>query len=261
MPKSSDSVADAAICLRGVRKRFHYDKRRASSIRQTFIRVILRRPIAPRPTGFRIQSIDLLVRKGEAVALIGGNGAGKSTLLRLIAGIYEFTEGEVRVQGRLAPVLQLGAGFHPELSGLDNVFIYGALLGISRKELADRMKGILEFSEIGDALRMPLKHYSSGMQARLALGVALSSQPDVLMVDEALSVGDESFRKKVLDYLRDFHGRGNTLLFVSHNLRDAGEICPRTIWLEDGRLVMDGETSSVLEEYRRVKTLVASPDR
>ena len=254
MPKSSERPAQAAVTVQSVKKRFHYDIRRAASVREVFIRLALRRPVLPRETSFSLGEVDLCIRAGEAVALVGRNGSGKSTLLRLIAGIYTATEGQILVRGRVAPVMELGAGFHPELSGKDNIAIYGAVLGISRRELASRVPDILSFAEIRVVPEMPLKHYSSGMQARLALAVALCSEPDILLLDEALSVGDLAFRRKVLDRVRSFHAAGGTVLLVTHDFTEASEVCPRTIWFENGCVRMDGATCAVLEQYGGVRS-------
>lgn len=248
-PRSSESLRPSAISLRGVNKRFYYDTHRTNSLREWFIHTVLRRPGADKPRSFTVESIDLEVRRGEAVALVGRNGSGKSTLLRLIAGIYEPSGGEVRVEGRVSSVLELGAGFHPELSGADNVVIYAAVLGIRRRELGRRFEKIVDFSGIRDFLEMPVKHYSSGMQARLALSVALCSEPDVLLLDEALSVGDQGFREKVFSRVREYHRGGGTVIMVTHTLDQVIDLCDRAVWIDRGRKVMEGKVRDVVDRY------------
>lgn len=248
-PKSCDASSAAAISLRAVSKRFYYDSHRTNSIREWFIRKVLRKEHSPRPAGFTLKNVTLSIGKGEAVALIGNNGSGKSTLIRLMAGIYQPSSGEVELAGRMAPVMDLGAGFHPELSGAENIVIYASVLGLSREFLARRFNDIVAFSGIEEFLEMPIKHYSTGMQARLALSVALHTEPDVLALDEALSVGDQDFRGKVKCVVDEYLARGGTLILASHSLDAASEVCGRAIWLEKGRLVMDDEIHAVIEKY------------
>jgi ABC-type polysaccharide/polyol phosphate transport system ATPase subunit len=185
------------------------------------------------------------------VALIGANGSGKSTMLRLVAGIYLPTRGEVHVRGRLAAVMELGAGFHEELTGTENVSLYGTVMGMSPAELAARFDEIVEFADLGSFLETPVKYWSSGMQARLAFAVALSIRPDVVLLDEVLAVGDEGFRERCFTRLREFHARGGTILFVSHDLAEVEDLCERAVWIDQGRIVDEGPAREVVERYRR----------
>ncbi len=194
--------------------------------------------------------MDLLIGQGEAVALLGRNGSGKSTLLRLIAGIYQPSAGTIETNGRITAVIELGAGFHPELTGAENIALYAAVLGLTRKELAARYDEIVEFAAIPDLPDTPLKYYSSGMEARLAFSVAVCLQPDILLLDEVLAVGDQAFRERCLDRLREYHARGGTLVLVSHELEQARALCGRGLWLADGKVVMDGPIDRVLAGYR-----------
>jgi ABC-type polysaccharide/polyol phosphate transport system ATPase subunit len=248
-PRSSEPAAPA-VALRGVSKRFYFYEHRTSSLREWFIRRVLRRPIHVRHAAFTLHDVDLAVRQGEAVALLGRNGSGKSTVLRLIAGIYQPTSGSVETRGRITAVIELGAGFHPELTGAENVALYATVLGLTRKELAQRYDDIVEFAAIPDLPDTPLKYYSSGMEARLAFSVAVCLQPDILLLDEVLAVGDQAFRERCLDRLRQYHARGGTLILVSHELEQLRELCPRGIWLDQGRVVMDGPIDAVLASYR-----------
>ena len=171
-------------------------------------------------------------------------------MLRLIAGIYRPTAGTVETSGRITAVIELGAGFHPELTGAENIALYAAVLGLTRKELAERYDEIVEFAAIPDLPDTPLKYYSSGMEARLAFSVAVCLQPDILLLDEVLAVGDQAFRERCLERLRQYHARGGTLILVSHELEQLRALCTRGVWLEEGRIVMDGAIDAVLARYR-----------
>lgn len=231
-------------------KRFHHYEHRTSSLREFFIRTVLRRPIHVRRAHFTLQGLDLEVERGESVALVGHNGSGKSSVLRLIAGIYEPSEGTVWVEGRLAAVIELGVGFHPELTGAENIALYASVMGLTRAEIRRRFADIVEFAEVGDFIDEPVKYYSSGMQARLAFAVAARVEPDILLIDEALAVGDQAFREKCMSFLRQFRERGGTLLIVSHDLDSVRDLCSRAVWLDHGRVRMSGEAREVIEAYK-----------
>jgi len=249
LPKSCEVSAPAVITVQGLSKRFYYDRHRAKSLRQWFIRSVLHRAVPGSPHAFSIENLNLSVYRGESVGIVGGNGSGKSTLLRVIAGIYRPSSGEVDCSGKLAAVLELGAGFHKELTGADNIATYAAALGLSRVELRERWSEIVAFADIGEVLDKPIKHYSTGMQARLALGVALCGEFDTLLLDEALSVGDQGFRHKVEERLKQYHADGGTLILVSHDLNHLRPLCSRVIWLRDGHIVADGDAETVLRDY------------
>jgi ABC-type polysaccharide/polyol phosphate transport system ATPase subunit len=248
--RSPDTAAPPAVQLRGVSKRFYYYEHRTSSLREWFIRRILRRPIHVRHAAFSLRDIDLCIEAGESVALLGANGSGKSTVLRLVAGIYQASGGVVETNGRITAVIELGAGFHPELTGAENIGLYAAVLGLTRKKLAERYQEIVEFAAMENFLDTPLKYYSSGMEARLAFSVAVCLQPAILLLDEVLAVGDEAFRQRCLERLQAFHARGGTLLLVSHELEQVRELCTRGVWLREGRVAMDGDIEPVLAAYR-----------
>jgi ABC-type polysaccharide/polyol phosphate transport system ATPase subunit len=240
---------EAAVELRGVSKRFYYYEHRTSSLREWFIRRILQRPLNVARAEFTLRSFDLRVSRGEAVALIGSNGSGKSTALRLIAGIYRPSSGTIWTYGRLTAVIELGAGFHPELTGADNVALYAAVLGLGRRELMGRYDEVVEFAQLQGFMETPLKYYSSGMEARLAFAVAVCLQPDILLLDEVLAVGDQAFRDRCLARLRSYHQLGGTLILVSHEVEALRELCTRAIWLERGVMRMDGDVDEVLAAY------------
>jgi ABC-type polysaccharide/polyol phosphate transport system ATPase subunit len=249
-PRSSESRVAPAVELREVSKRFYFYEHRTSSLREWFIRRVLRRPLHIRRAEFILRKLDLRVDRGESVALLGPNGSGKSTALRLIAGIYRPSTGRIETHGRITAVIELGAGFHPELTGAENIALYASVLGITRRELAARYDEIVDFASMPDFLDTPLKYYSSGMEARLAFSVSVCLQPDILLLDEVLAVGDQAFRERCLDRLRAYHGRGGTLILVSHELEQVRALCDRGIWLDRGEVVRDGPIDEVLAAYR-----------
>jgi len=200
-----------------------------------------------------LRHVSLDIQAGEAIALVGHNGSGKSTLLKTIAGVLDPSEGEVLVQGRISPMIELGAGFDPELSGRDNIFLNGALLGFSRKQMEGKFDRIVAFSELADFIDMPIKNYSSGMYARLGFAIAQDVEPDVLIVDEVLAVGDERFQEKCKARIRDFRATGVTFCFVSHSSEAAKELCPRAAVLHHGRLAFDGPIEQGWERYRELE--------
>src|SRR6266849_9113674 len=205
----------------------------------------------PRKDLWAVHDLSLNVNRGESVGLVGRNGAGKTTTLRLLAGITRPTRGRVQTYGRVASLLNVGAGFHPELSGRDNVFLNGVILGLSQKEVRARYEAIVEFAGLEDAfLETPVKHFSSGMYARLAFAVAVHVEPDVLLVDEVLSVGDAAFQDRSLRRMLEFRDQGRAaVIFVSHNLAAVELMCQHAIWLERGRVSAAGPTSDVLRAY------------
>lgn len=196
-----------------------------------------------------LEGIDFEIDRSETIGIIGQNGAGKSTLLKLVCGVTRPTEGEVHVDGTIASILELGTGFHPEFTGRDNASLNAAIIGLTPTEIEERLPAILEFSELGEFLDRPVKTYSSGMYMRLAFSVAVNADPDVLVIDEALAVGDGHFQKKCVDKIRDFQKRGKTILFCSHALYFVSTLCERTMWLRDGRLEKFGKTIDVVHAY------------
>jgi len=235
-------------CL-GVVKRFYLYEHRTTTLQEFAVRTILRRPIRSRSASFQIRQLDLRVVRGESVALVGANGSGKSTALRLIAGIYPPTAGRIVVRGRLVAVLELGATFQPELTGTENVELYASALGFTRREIAERYPAIVEFADIGEFMHVPVKYYSSGMRTRLAFAVAICAEPDILLLDEVLAVGDEVFRERCLARLAAYHAGGGTLIVVSHDLTTVRHICSRALWLEHGEVRMLGDANAVIDAY------------
>ncbi len=198
-----------------------------------------------------LSDVSFTVERGEAVGLVGSNGSGKSTLLKIVAGILRPTRGSCEVRGRTAALIELGAGFHPEISGRENIYINGAVLGLSRREIERRYEEIVEFSGLADFIEEPVKNYSSGMYVRLGFAVAIHTDPEILLVDEVLSVGDESFAHRCLRSIEEFLAEGNTLLLVSHSLELVESVCDRAVWIERGRKKLEGHPRRVVDAYRQ----------
>ncbi len=196
-----------------------------------------------------LQDISFDVKKGERLGILGLNGAGKSTLLKIIAGVYQPTEGSVTRNGKIAPMLELGAGFDPQYTGKENIFLYGSVLGLSREFLEAKYDDIVEFSELKKFMDVPLKNYSSGMKARLGFSIATVVEPEILILDEVLSVGDAKFRKKSEKRIMDMFDKGVTVLFVSHSLEQVKRLCNKAILLEKGKILAYGDTAKVAQIY------------
>jgi len=196
-----------------------------------------------------LKDVSFQVAKGKAMGIIGSNGAGKSTILKLLSGILRPDKGEIKVKGRLTALIEVSAGFHPDLTGRENIYLNGAILGMSKKEIDNKLEEIIEFSGLKDFLDTPVKRYSSGMYARLGFSVAAHVNPDILLVDEVLSVGDMKFRQKCLEKMIAIRDSGCTIIFVSHNLESVNILCPETIYLESGQIRRIGNTPEVIKEY------------
>lgn len=196
-----------------------------------------------------LKNINLEIKKGETVGVIGRNGAGKSTLLKLIAGVSQPNSGKIFVNGRVVPLIELGAGFHPELTGRENIFLNGVILGLSEKEIRLKIDKIIEFSEIKKFIDTPVKYYSSGMYMRLAFSVSVFVDPDILLVDEILAVGDNQFQNKCLTRMEEFKKNGVTIIFVSHSLETVKKFCQRVVYLKEGKIVADDQPEKVINYY------------
>ena len=198
---------------------------------------------------YALKGVSFEIGKGECVGIIGHNGAGKSTLLKLLTGVAFPTSGEIEINGRLASMLELGSGFNPELTGMENIYFNGSLNGLTKEDIDSKLKDILEFADIGKFIEQPVKNYSSGMFARLAFAVAINVDPDILIVDEILSVGDVGFQVKCMEKFNEFKKKGKTILYVSHGLGTVKKFCDRAIWLQKGQVVDDGNSVIVVERY------------
>jgi ABC-2 type transport system ATP-binding protein len=244
------------IEVRNVWKQFRRPHVRVNSLKEAVVAFLRGQ------TGYTdfwaLQDISFTVSPGECVGLIGSNGSGKSTLFAMIARVLDPTRGAVRVDGRVCPLLELGTGFHPELSGRDNVYLNGSLLGLSHRQVEARYQDIVTFAELPEVMEAPVKTYSTGMTVRLGFSVAVHVNPDVLLIDEVLSVGDEHFQHKSFSRLQQFKEEGKTIFVVSHDLGSVQTLCERAIWIERGELKMDSDSEAVIAAYR---TAVAEADQ
>jgi ABC-2 type transport system ATP-binding protein/lipopolysaccharide transport system ATP-binding protein len=202
---------------------------------------------------FALKNINMEILKGEVFGVIGHNGAGKSTLLKLVARVIPPSNGRIEVRGNVSPLLELGAGFHPELSGRENIFLNGALLGFSRKDIEEKFENIVEFSGLTGFIDAPMRTYSSGMWARLGFAVATDSRPEILLVDEILAVGDEAFQRKCYDRIDHFQTQGTTILLVAHDMGKIKSMCKRVAWLDHGELKYIGDPDTAIELYRNAQ--------
>ena len=255
-------MTELTIDTHGLGKRYTLGKReRYRTLRDTIASVArnsanvvrfrhqLGRGREPRDVLWALKDVSFSVKHGEVVGLIGRNGAGKSTLLKVLSRITDPTEGWADIRGRVGSLLEVGTGFHPELTGRENIFLSGAILGMKRAEIVRKFDEIVAFAEVERFVDTPVKHYSSGMYLRLAFGVAAHLEPEILLVDEVLAVGDARFQRKCMDKMQDVGHHGRTVLFVSHNMPAITRLCPRAILLDDGRIVRDGPSEQVVADY------------
>jgi lipopolysaccharide transport system ATP-binding protein len=247
-----------AVSIDGVSKRYRKHRRKGfSTLKSALVRAIAslarRTPAAEAPPAeahfYALQDVNLELSHGETVGIIGRNGSGKSTLLKLLAGILKPTTGSIRVDGKLSALIELGAGFHPEISGRENIFINGIILGLDRHELRRRFDEIVAFAGLQDFIDAPVRTYSSGMYVRLGFSIAIHVNPDVLLIDEILAVGDEKFAHKCIDKMAEFKKTGKTIVLVSHNLGQIEKFCDRVVWIEKGRVLADGAPRRVIDAY------------
>jgi ABC-type polysaccharide/polyol phosphate transport system ATPase subunit len=236
-----------AISVDNVTQRFRVIHERPDSLRELFTRFF--RTNAQYHDFEAVSNISFTVGTGEMLGIVGRNGSGKSTLLKIIAGVYQPTAGCVEVNGSIAPLIELGAGMHNELTGRENILLNGLLMGFSKAEMLEREQRIIDFSEIGDFVDVPLKQYSSGMYMRLAFAVATEVDPEILILDEILAVGDVAFQQKCFDRLRKFRESGKTILLVTHTLPQVVEFCDRAILMDNGHLLADGKPDEVVELF------------
>ena len=243
-------MSKPAIVVENMSMMFNLNKEKVDNLKEYFIKLITRK--LHFTEFWALQDISFTVEKGERVGVLGFNGAGKSTLLKVIAGVLKPTKGSVKVSGVIAPMLELGAGFDMNYSGRENIFLYGATMGYSRKFIEEKYNEIVEFSELGDFIEVPVKNYSSGMRARLGFAIATAVEPEVLILDEVLSVGDAKFRQKSEAKVRSMFDKGTTVLFVSHSTQQVLNICNKAIILDHGKLIAQGDAKEICAQYDRM---------
>ena len=241
------------ITLEHVSMKFNLGIEKEFSIKQAFVNFFdprkRKNKIKNKGTFLALDDISFNVKRGEVVGLIGSNGAGKSTMLKVVSGVMKPTKGKVKINGVISPMIELGAGFDPELTARENIYLNGAILGYSKKFIEDKFDDIVEFSELRDFLEVPVKNFSSGMTAKLAFSIATIVNPEILIVDEILSVGDIKFQEKSKNKMMELIKGGTTVLYVSHSLESIKELCDRVIWLEHGKMIKMGNTKEICDEY------------
>jgi len=252
-------VSEPVVIVEGLSKQYRIGvKERYGTFRESLMQAAkapfkrlarIGKAVPENETIWALKDVNFEVKEGEVVGIIGRNGAGKTTLLKILSRITEPTEGVIKMKGRVGSLLEVGTGFHPELTGRENIFLSGAILGMSREEIKKKFDEIVAFAEVGKFLDTPVKRYSSGMYVRLAFGVAAHLEPEILLVDEVLAVGDAAFQKKCLGKMGDVAKEGRTVLFVSHNLESISRLCNRGIWLDQGKINSQGETDRIVQEY------------
>lgn len=239
-----------AIRLRNVSKRFAFTPDMPQSVLESAIAAVSRRNRPATQDLWAVRDVSLDILPGQCLGIIGRNGSGKSTLLKIIARIIQPTSGEITVRGRVSALLELGTGFHPDLTGRENIYLNASVLGLTRDETGVMFDDIVEFSELGEFIDMPVKHYSSGMYMRLGFSVAIHVRPDILIVDEILAVGDQSFQTKCIDRITEMKRSGTTIIFISHDLHNVAHLCSDIVWMEHGAVRMAGPTEHILAQYR-----------
>lgn len=240
---------DIAIKVNHVYKSFNIYYDRANTLKERMLFFARNKRREKREV---LNDINLEIKKGETVALIGVNGSGKSTLLKLMTQIIFPNKGTIETKGKLTSLLELGAGFHPDFSGRENIYFNSSIFGLTKKEIDDRLEQIIEFSELRNFIDNPVRTYSSGMYMRLAFSVAINVDADILLIDEILSVGDQHFQEKCFNKMRELRAQGKTMVFVTHSMESVKNLCDRAIWLYDGKVRMDGNTEEVVNEYLKV---------
>ncbi len=238
---------DDIISVERLTVRFNRSNQKVDNLKEYFVKLVKRQLMFQE--FFALKNISMNIKKGESVGIIGANGSGKSTLLKVISGIIKPYEGSVSVRGRIAPLIELGAGFDHNLTARENIFMNGIVLGHSRKYMQEHFDQIVEFAEISDFLDSPIKNYSSGMIARLGFSIATAVNPEILIVDEVLAVGDYKFRQKCEKHMEEMLSEGTTLIFVSHSSESVKKLCTRAVWLNKGELIMEGPADEVCDAY------------
>lgn len=252
----SESLDQQAIILSNVSKKYNLGLKKSTSLREALLQIHQKHRDSK--NFWALKDISFEIAKGDVVGIIGKNGAGKSTLLKILSQITKPTTGRIEINGRVASLLEVGTGFHPELTGRENIYLNGTILGMTRKEVKDKFDEIVAFSGVEKFIDTPVKHYSSGMYVRLAFSVAAHLEPEILIVDEVLAVGDAEFQKKSLGKMNEVAHQGRTVLFVSHNLSSIKSLCNKGILLEKGKIIYSGNIVNVLSSYQNINSLSSS---
>ncbi len=239
---------DVAITIKNMSKDFIIYADKANTLKERIVRFSNNK----KEVRHILKNINLEIKKGETVALIGVNGSGKSTLLKLITKIIYPTSGSIKVKGKLASLLELGAGFHPDFSGRENIYFNASIFGLTKSEIDSRLDDIIAFSELGSFIDTPVRTYSSGMYMRLAFSVAINVDADIILIDEILAVGDQRFQEKCMNKMQELKKMGKTMVFVSHSKEAVEFLCDRAVWINNGEIQKDGKTEEVLKEYIKV---------
>jgi len=237
------------INVKNVGMKFNLGIEKDNSLKMTFIRLLSFKKRKKKDYFWALKNIDFNIKAGEVVGIIGSNGAGKSTLLKVVSGVYKPTEGEVEINGKISPMIELGAGFDGELTARENIYLNGAILGYSKEFIDSKFDEIVEFSELRDFLDVPVKNFSSGMTAKLAFSISTVVDPEILIVDEILSVGDIKFQEKSKNKMMSMIKGGTTVLYVSHSLQSIKDLCTKVVWLEHGNIIKMGNTKEICDEY------------
>lgn len=239
--------SESIIKLSNVSLKFKLQKEKTSSLKEFAIRLLTKN--ISYSDFYALKNINLEIKKGESIGIIGKNGAGKTTLLRIVAGIYKPTSGKIYTNGKIMPIIDLGAGFDMELTGKENIFLNGIILGMTRKEVEEKYDEIVEFSGLKDFINSPLRTYSSGMVLRLGFSIATSINPDIILLDEVFAVGDEEFKKKCVKKIKEFKENGSTFIFVSHNMNLIKDLCEKSILVDKGEMKFFGNVINIIDKY------------
>jgi len=240
-------MGDVVIEVKDVWKKFRIYRERSRMLKEVFINLF--RGGDRYEEFWALKGVSLSVRRREAVGIIGKNGAGKSTLFKVMCGVLRPERGTVEIRGRISPLIELEAGFHPELTGIENIYLNGAIYGMTRREVQRKLPQIVEFSGLGKFIHSPIRTYSSGMHARLGFSLAINVDADILLVDEVLAVGDAEFQEKCYRRIKGMRQEGVTIVYVSHNLNSVVDICDRALWLDEGEIRMEGDPEEVVKSY------------
>ena len=243
------SKNEYSIEVKNVTKTFNVYLDKSNTVKESLLSLFKRNRKEKRVV---LDGVSLNIKKGECVALIGTNGSGKSTLLKLMTQIIFPNKGKIITKGKLTSLLELGAGFHPDFSGRENIYFNASVFGLSKKEIEKRLNSIIEFSELADYIDNPVRTYSSGMYMRLAFSIAINVDADILLIDEILAVGDQHFQEKCLKKMKELRDEGKTMVFVSHSMGTVEDLCDRAIWIKDGKIEMDGKPHDVAQKYLEI---------